>query len=177
MGHATFMWLEDSLLFHTNAGDRSEDKEAGITFYHIPDPKKISPQIIEKLRKKNRNYIEKGIIQELNLEKIAVLPSQDQKGAFCSVRSFLLLMKGILLIKHMGPIDSKEMFLKKFRESKEAISPVYKLAKEGVMDFELGQLLSLYESKECIFQQETPLLLICRCQTRLDRPACFRCHP
>lgn len=155
--HATYMWLEKNILFHSNTGQKSKEKITGTTFYYIPDTLKVTPEVIESLREGERDYIEQGVIQDLNLQFLGTAPSKIQKGGFCSIRSFLIFLKGIMILKHMQEIPSKNAFLTKFETSKEAIAEIYRNAKNYTMDLELGRLLDLYETES--FQPELPLLL------------------
>ena len=159
-GHATYMWLENHVLFHCNTGQRSQGKFPGITFYYIKEPAKVTPEVIENLRLKEREYIEHGVINELDLKLLGVSSSKNQKGGFCEVRSLLLLVKGIMIMKQMKHTSNKEEIFQLIQAAEKEIASIYHDAKIYVMDCQLEKLLDLYESKDFTFQPETSMLLM-----------------
>lgn len=155
--HGTWMWFEGNLAVLCNSGQVKA--KAQVAFVFIDEPSKISAEVIEKLRSNEASYVEGGFLNELKLNRDATIIPHQQKGGFCSIRSFILLMKGIMICKAMGAIANKTELITKIPESKKLIIPFHKHGKAMMMEKQIKKILDLYEDDAFQFKRETSLLL------------------
>ena len=154
-GHSTEMWVEGDLVMHCNpTGNGLVDRPPGIIVYSMPDPLKMTPEVVQRLRGSDKGYILQGIVKELDLKTVGFIESKNQKGGFCGIRSQLLLFWAIMIAKAM-----KEQGLD-LDSASEATKGDYRKTKTAVADLQLKRLLDFYEQEKSPFQPEISLLLM-----------------
>lgn len=158
-GHATFMWAEGNLLLHCNSS-LHPDGSSAIKVYYLSETSKLTGEVIQKIRGHNRDYIENGLLKNLNLELLGICKSKGQRGNFCSVRSLLLVIKGIIALKNLKPGIDKDKLFEAILNSEKETSTNYNELRNFLMDHELKKMLDLYESKGFLYKPEISLLLM-----------------